>query len=174
MITELAEHDDMSVLSPTESLPPTKPMRPILWSVEKYEVAQLCATTRFSDKQVSEETLIPLGTIQAWKRHPEFQEYMTNLLLESADIMKAKSLMVMTKALDARIHRAEEADDYGSITGRDTLAIIDQIAKETKDDVGQEESHFMQTITTLLKKSEGKALDIKPRDIPKELPDAND
>lgn len=165
---------DMSALESFESLPPTTPIRNIVWSMEKYEVAQMCATTRHSDRQVSEITKIPLSTIKVWKRHPDFQKYMTELMLDSADLMKAKSLMIMTKALDARIARAEELDDYGTITGRDTLAIIDQIAKETREDVGKEESHFMQTITALIEKSKGKALVIQPRDTPKELTEAND
>ena len=165
---------DMSSLAPYENLPPTTPIKTIVWSMEKYEVAQLCATTRHSDREVAEITKIPLSTIQSWKRHPDFQKYMTDLLLDSADLMKAKSLMVMTKALDARIARAEELDDYGTITGRDTLSIIDQIAKETKDDTGKEESHFMQTITALIEKSKGKALVIQPRNTPKEISTSDD
>jgi|LGOV01.1.fsa_nt_gb hypothetical protein len=175
-ITDLIKADmsEASELQSFERSPSMTPIKEIVWSIEKYEVAQLCAITRFTDKEISEQTKIPLSTIKNWKAHPAFQKYMNTLMIDSAEMFKAKRLMVLSKTLDARIANAEETGDYGNLTGRDTLAIIEQLRKETEGDIKEEESHFMKTITTLLEKSGKKEVEIQPRNTPKELDYSNE
>lgn len=144
---------DPSKMEPFERSVPTKPMRPLAWSIEKYEVAQLLALSRMTVQQVSEATNVPINAIQKWRQHPEFTDYMNKLVLEGATVLKAKRLMILQKILDARIHKAEELGDFAFLSTKDTLDILSEIRKETEEEDNKEKSTWMQTLDVLLTKT---------------------
>jgi len=111
----------------------------VVWSIEKHKVAQMLALSGLSKSQISRETGVPLATINKWTQHVEFSDYVNKLVLESASLMKAKRLQVLTKILDARIAEAEKTGDYARLSKLDTLDVIDRIRKETGEDEDRKE-----------------------------------
>ena len=122
----------------------------VVWSIEKHKVAQMLALSGLSKSQISRETGVPLQTINKWVQHGEFSDYVNKLVLESATLMKAKRLQVLTKILDARIAEAEKVGDYARLSKLDTLDIIDRIRKETGDDEDRKESKYTQILEKLV------------------------
>lgn len=157
---------DPSQMEPFERPVSTKPMRPIAWSIEKYEAAQLLALSRMTEGDVAKELKIPLRVLRKWKLHPEFSEYMCKLALDGESALKAKRLMIMQKILDARIAQAEERGDYAGLSNKDTLAIITELRKETEGEDSKEKSNWMQTLDVLLSKTaEKQAQLLSPSDV---------
>jgi hypothetical protein len=144
---------DPSRLAPFERPVPTRPMQPLAWSIEKYEVAQLLALSRMTVTDVAKATNVPVHIIQKWKQHPEFSEYMNKIVLEGASVLKAKRLMILQKILDARLERAEAMGDFATLSTKDTLDILSEIRKETEDEDSKEKSTWMQTLDVLLTKT---------------------
>ena len=144
---------DPTVLAEFERETPLTPIKPLKWSVEKYEVAQLLALSRMTMVQVAEETGVPVHAIQRWKRHPEFQEYMDRVTLDTAETLKAKRLQVLRKILDARLELAEETGSYVNLSGKDTLDILEALRKETEAEENKPESNYLKTIEALLQKT---------------------
>ena len=166
---------DPSKLESFERPVPTRPVMPLAWSIEKYEVAQLLALSRMTVTQVSEATMVPVHVIQKWKLHTDFSDYMNKLVLEGATVMKAKRLMILNKVLDARLERAESMGDYATLSTKDTLDILAEIRKETEDEDSKEKSTWMQTLDVLLTKTAEKQAQVIElrRDAVKEI-DTND
>lgn len=144
---------DPSRLEAFERPVPTRPMLPLMWSIEKYEVAQLLALSRMTVVDVSKETNVPLHVIQKWRQHPEFSDYMNKLVLEGATVLKAKRLMILQKILDARLARAEAMGDFSTLSTKDTLDILAEIRKETEAEDNKEKSTWMQTLDILLERT---------------------
>ncbi len=109
------------------------PSMPVKWSIQKFKVAQLIALSGKTKKAIAKEVGVPLPMINKWMENGEFSEYVNNLVMEGATLLKAKKLQILTKALDARIEEAE-VEGYGSITRKDTLDIITEIRKETGEE----------------------------------------
>lgn len=151
---------DPSKLEDFERPVPTRPVMPLAWSIEKYEVAQLLALSRMTVSMVSEATMVPIHIIQKWKQHTDFTDYMNKLVLEGATVMKAKRLMILNKVLDARLERAELMGDYATLSTKDTLDILAEIRKETEDEDSKEKSTWMQTLDVLLTKTAEKQASI--------------
>jgi restriction endonuclease len=147
---------DPSALCSFEQPVPNVPIKSLQWSVEKYEVAQLLALSRMTLLQVSEETGVPAHAIRRWKAHPDFQEYMDNITLETANTLKAKRLQVLRKILDARLELVEESGNYAALSSKDTLDILDAIRKETEAQESQPESNYLKTIEDLFKRTMAK------------------
>ena len=150
---ELTEEVDPAALCSFERPVPTVPIKPLQWSVEKYEVAQLLVMSRMSVAQVSEETGVPIHAIRRWKSHPDFVEYMDRVILETESTMKALRLRVLRKILDARLELAEEAGNYASLSSKDTLDLLDALRKETEASEAQPESNYLKTIEDLFKRT---------------------
>lgn len=133
-----------------ETLIPTEPVRPIQWSLQKYEAAQLLALSRHSVQEISDMIKIPVASINKWKQHPDFRKYMNKLLQETAETMKSYRLQVLSKILDARLALAEEHNNYASLSTKDTLDILDSIRKETESEDNKEHSNYMKLIEVLI------------------------
>lgn len=146
---------------PFEREAPQEPVKPLRWSIEKYEVAQLLALSRLTLEKISEKTLVPVRVIRSWRKHPEFQAYMDRLVLESAEAMKARRLMLLSKIIDARVEKAEESGDYSFLSNKDTLDVMEALRKET-DDQPKEQSRYMKTLETLLEKTQRREIEIQP------------
>jgi anion-transporting ArsA/GET3 family ATPase len=130
-----------------------RPLKPLTWSIEKYEVAQQLALSRKTITQISEDTMVPLSAINRWRAHPDFRAYMDKLVLDTAETLKARRLQLLSKVLDARVERAEELGDYASLTSKDTLDVLEAIRKETVDDQPKESSKYLKTLEALLVKT---------------------
>lgn len=150
---DLPDEVDPAELCSFEQPVPLVPIKPLQWSVEKYEVAQLLALSRMNVAAVSAETGVPIHAIRRWKSHPEFQEYMDQLVLESASTLKALRLQVMRKILDARLAFAEDSGNYAALSSKDTLDLLDAMRKETEAQEAQPESNYMKTLEDLLKRT---------------------
>jgi hypothetical protein len=110
----------------------------------------MIALAGLSKVQVSRETGVPLSTINRWLQHGEFTDYINRLVLESAAVMAAKRLQVLTKILDARIAEAEKSGDYARLSRLDTLDIIDRIRKETVAEEDKQESKYTQILDKIV------------------------
>lgn len=144
---------DPTALEEFERPVPTTPIKSIEWSVEKHEVAQLCATKGMTDVKVSEITKVPVATIKKWKSHPEFIAYMNNYILSMAESMKAYRLSLYLKIIDARMTKIEELGDYSMLSTKDTLDVLEAMRKETEKEDNKEQSQYIKTIEALLLKS---------------------
>lgn len=151
-MTDLLADLDPAELAEFERPVPVTPIRPLKWSIEKYEVAQLLATSRMTMTEVSAATGVPLHAIQRWKTHPEFQDYINRFILDTEETMRAKRLQVLSKILDARLALAEE-HGYAALSQKDTLDILDALRKETEATENKPESNYLKTIETLFKKT---------------------
>ena len=150
--------DDSPTLDPSELAAyerevPTAPIKPLTWSIEKYEVAQLLALSRMTHAQIAEHTLVPISAITRWKQHPDFRKYMEDVVLESAETLKARSLMLLSKVLDARVEAAEQGGSYTNLTSKDTIDILAEMRKQTEGDKDEEKSKYVQIVEALLKKT---------------------
>lgn len=131
------------------------PLPNVRWSIEKHKVAQLLALSGLAKTQISRETSVPLATINKWLQHGEFVDYVNQLVLESATMMKAKRLQLLTKILDARIAEAEKTGDYSRLSKLDTLDIIDRLRKETGEDEDRKESKYAQILEKIITATQG-------------------
>jgi hypothetical protein len=132
----------------------TKPAAPILWSIQKYEVAQMVAMKGLSRKEISKVTGVPLATITRWLSNGEFTEYINKIIVESATLAKAKRLQFLTKVLDARMEEAELNGDFAGASKKDTLDVISELRKETEGEDKQEESNYMKLFEKLIDKTQ--------------------
>ena len=135
-----------------ETEAPIEQLPPVLWSVQKYDVAQLLALSGLKITEISKATKVPLGTINAWRKSTEFMEYVNRITLESAALLKAKRLQVLTKTLDARIRKIEEDEDgdWAKASRKDTLDILKEIREETEVTEEKEESSYMKLLEKLM------------------------
>jgi hypothetical protein len=141
---------DAFELANFETLVDNSPLPNVMWSIEKHKVAQMVALSGLSKAQISRETGVPLSTINRWLTHGEFSEYINTLVLESASVMKAKRLQLLTKILDARIAEAETTNDYARLSKLDTLDIINAIRKETGEEEKRDESKYTQILEKIV------------------------
>lgn len=137
------------------------PVPAVAWSIEKHKVAQLIATSGMSKQAIARETGVPLPAINKWLQNQEFSDYVNQVVLEAAAVMKAKRLQLMTKILDARIAKAEESDSYDKLSKLDTLDILAAIRKETGEDESDTESKYLHILDKIVSAS-SKTLDITP------------
>lgn len=138
---ELAEYETPV---PVENIPT------LVWSVEKYKVAQMLALQGKSRKDISLETKVPLATIDSWRKHPDFQAYIASLIDIAAATMKRDNISLMRKVVDARIAEAEKSGDYASLSKKDTLEIIKELNIMTEDDTKKEESNYAKLLEKLV------------------------
>lgn len=141
----------------------------VIWSIEKHTVAQMIALSGLTKTQISRETGVPLGTINRWCQHGEFSEYINKLVLESAQVMKAKRLQILNKILDARVEEIEAlGEGYARASGKDTLAIVEAIRKETGEEEAHQESQYVSVLGKIAAaaaaaaKRTGETIDITP------------
>jgi hypothetical protein len=136
-----------------ESPVSTKPMKPLVWSQEKFEVAQLLATKGMTIDRVSEITCVPVTAIKRWKTHPEFSAYITKCILDIGDSLKAYRISCLLKTIDARVEKVEQLGDWSLFSSKDSLDILDAIRKETEKNEEKEQTQYMKTIEALIVKS---------------------
>lgn len=122
----------------------------VMWSIEKHKVAQMLALSGLSKTQISRECKVPLGAIKKWQESSEFRDYVNQLVLESANLMKAQRLQILTKILNARIDEAEKTDDYARLSKADTVDIIAALRKETAEDEEKKESKYVQILEKMV------------------------
>lgn len=126
---------------------PTAPAT-FVWSVEKYQVAQLYAITGKSKKQISKELGLPLTFINKCFESNEFQKYMQELTLEAAKTLKAEKIMDLRKALAARRELAEDMG-YENFSKKDTLDIMEALRKEIGEEK-TEDSNYAKLLEKLV------------------------
>lgn len=155
---------DAFVLADFETAVPNEVLPPVMWSVQKYEVAQMIALSGMKVSEISKATMVPLSTIKRWQTNPEFQNYINTLALESVNIMKSKRIQLLTKMLDARIEEAEgENGSYSKLSRADTLEIIKELRKESEDDEKKQESNYTRLLEKILLNSNPpKVIDVSP------------
>lgn len=122
----------------------------VMWSIEKHTVAQMIALSGLSKAQISRECKVPLGTIKKWMESAEFRDYINQIVLESANTMKATRLQLLTKILNARIEDAEKTGNYATLSKLDTLDVIAAIRKETSDVEETKESKYTQILEKIV------------------------
>lgn len=151
---DLLSEVDPAALCSFERPVPNTPIKPLHWSIEKYEAAQLLALSRMTMAQVSQHLRIPLHALQRWKTHPDFREYMDKVTLDTESTLKALRLQVLRKILDARLDLVEESGNYAALSSKDTLDILDALRKETEAADTKPESNYLKTIEDLLKRTQ--------------------
>ena len=125
---------------------------PVQWSIEKYNVAQELALSGKTKSKIAKDMKIPLAVINKWLENPEFNEYIREIVMEGAKILKADRLQVLMKTFAARKERAE-LDGYDTFSSKDGLDIVAEIRKETGDDKGSGQSNYTNLLESLLKHS---------------------
>lgn len=125
-------------------------IKPIVWSVQKYKVAQMLALHGKSKSEISKETLVPLATISAWAKHPDFIEYVKSLIEQAASTMKNDNISILKKIVAARVEQAELSGDYSKLSNKDTLDIIKELNVITEDDTKKEESNYTKLLEKLV------------------------
>jgi protoheme ferro-lyase len=123
---------------------------PIVWSVEKYKVAQMLALHGKSKVDISIETKVPISTINSWCQHPDFKEYIKTTIEQAASTMKQDNISLLTKIIAARVAEAELSGDYSSLSKKDTLEIIKELNVITEDDTKKEESNYTKLLEKLV------------------------
>lgn len=137
-------------LAEFETQVPDTPVMPVQWSVEKFKVAQMIALSGKPKTEIAKITGVPLSTINLWLKHGEFQEYINRLVLESAELMKAKRLQVLIKIMEARLEEAELEGNYASLSRKDTVDIIREIREETEEKEATQRSNYEMLLDRLV------------------------
>lgn len=125
-------------------------IRPMVWSVQKYEVAQMLALHGKSKSEVSMLTHVPISTINVWCKHPDFIEYTKSLIEQAAATMKNDNISLLKKIVAARVEQAEISGDYSKLSNKDTLDIIKELNVITEDDTKKEESNYTKLLERLV------------------------
>lgn len=147
-------------LASFETMPGSGAVIPVMWSIEKHTVAQEIALSGLSKNAISRKTGVPLSAINKWLEHCEFREYINDIVLEKAQTMKAQSLMILNKMLQARLDEAERTNDYAGLSKADTLEIINTIRKETGGDQRKDETTYAQILERMLQASQPKTIEL--------------
>lgn len=145
--------EKISTLEEFENPVVQTPIKPIEWSVEKYEVAQLRATKGMTVARVSEITGIPISAIKRWETHPDFIKYKNDIIIGMAETMKAYRIMCLMKTIDARVEKIEELGDWSLFSTKDSADLLESLRKETEKDDEKEQSQYLKTIEALINKS---------------------
>jgi hypothetical protein len=128
----------------------TESIAPIVWSVQKYMVAQMIALHGKSLADISRETKVPLHTINAWRKHPDFQDYIHKTIDQAASTMKQDNISLLTKIIAARVAEAEITGDYASLSKKDTLELVKELNNITEDDTKKEASTYEKLLEKLV------------------------
>lgn len=134
---------------------PTEAISPLIWSVEKYKVAQMIALHGKSIIDISRETKVPLSTINVWRKHPDFQDYIRQTIDKAASTMKQDNISMLTKIIAARVADAELSGDYASLSKKDTLELIKELNSITAEDTKREASTYDKLLEKLVMNSIG-------------------
>lgn len=152
---------DLSELEEFEHENPSVPMAPMKLSYEKCIIAQSLAFSGKSKRQISEETKIPVATIDRWLKNPEFIAYKNSLVMEAVERLKAENLSLLSKVVAARVAKIEdEGGDYSNLSNKDTASLIELMNGLTKDDKPEEETNYHRKLEELLKASQAKVIEI--------------
>ena len=125
-------------------------VRPIQWSVQKYEVAQMMALQGKSKAQISRDTKVPLGTINYWASHPDFVDYLKSLIDSAAASMKNQNISLLSKIIAARVAEAELSGNYASLSKMDTAVLLRDLTELTEADNKREESNYAKLLEKLV------------------------
>lgn len=141
-----------------------RPIKPLTWSYEKYVCAQALALSGKTKKAISEETKIPLHVIRRWEQHPEFQDYIKEIVLKSRDELLAANLSLLQKAINAKRDKIEEeGGDYSKLSNRDIASLIETVNELVKEKDSKEDSGWMKQMKELIEQSAKiKTIDITP------------
>jgi len=145
--------------------PPSGPKNsaPVAWSLQKHQVATLIALSGKAKTEISRETGVPLGAINKWLEHPEFNVYIQDLVLEAAKGFKSQNLMILNKILQARLAEAELQDKYSSLSKADTLEVMAAISKETAAESEKDDTNYAKILRQMFA-AQQKTIDITPSD----------
>lgn len=142
--------DSTFQLAEYETPVPTESIAPIIWSVEKYKVAQMIALHGKSKADISRETKIPLNTIHSWCKHPDFQAYIRSTIDKAASTMQQDNISLLTKIIAARVEEAELSGDYAGLSKADTMDLVKELNKMTNNDGKKEASTYTQLLEKLV------------------------
>jgi len=164
MVDDLEAQVDPSELSEYETPVDIQPVKPLAWSYEKYCCAQAIAFGGKTKKAISEETKIPLHVIKKWEQHPEFQEYVKEIVLKKKDELLAANLSLLQKAINAKRDKIEEeGGDYSKLSNRDIASLIETVSELTKEKDSSEQSNWMKQMKELMDASSKiKTIEAKP------------
>lgn len=146
MSADLVEIVEPGSLASFENALTQKQLVPVMWSIEKFTVAQDLAISGKTKTAIAKEYGIPLTAINTWLKHPDFQAYVNQVCMDGATLLKQKKLQLLTKTLAAREDEAEK-NGYATFSNKDSLDVIAEIRKETGDERSADSSY-----TTLLEK----------------------
>lgn len=141
---------DVYQMADFETPVPTEVVPAMVWSVQKYKVAQMIALQGKTRKQISEETKVPLWTIDKWANHVDFKAYVKSLIEQAAATMKQENISLLSKVIAARVEQAEKTGDYASLSRKDTLEIIKELNTMTEDETKREESQYSRLLEKLV------------------------
>ena len=147
------QNNDLSELEEFETPVDNRPVKPIHWSLEKYVCAQSLALEGKSRVKISEETGIPIGTIRKWEKHPDFQQYMQELVLKQKDVLLAMHLQDLAKTLNAKRQYAEDNDDWRNFSRQDPTKIMETFHNISGAKEESEQSNYAKMMEMLLDKS---------------------
>ena len=151
--------DEASELSIYETASGNNQVAPVVWSLEKYKVAELLALSSKTKTAISKETNIPVTVINKWLQHPEFKEYVNNIVTTAAKEVHTELMKLKMKVIAARVEEAE-LNGYSTLTNKDTLDVMAEVRKDTSGDKTQDSSY-----TNLLEKLVMNSLHTQPKTI---------
>lgn len=124
---------------------------PLLWSIEKYKVAEMMACSGKTKKQIAKELNLPLGVVNKWCENSQFMEEVYRISQDYLKTMKQDNQMFLSQIIAARRAQAETAG-YADASKKDTVEIIAEMRKERGEDSSQQ-TNYTGLLENLLKHS---------------------
>lgn len=139
-MNDVVENVEASKLASFETAHTQQQIAPIVWSVEKFRVAQMIAIDGKTKTAIAKELGIPLSAINTWLKHPDYKAYIEQTVLDAAKAIKNKKLQLLIKTLAAREAEAE-LEGYSTFSRKDSLDIMTEIRKETGEERAADTSY---------------------------------
>lgn len=123
----------------------------MLWSVEKFKVAELMAFSGKTKKKIAQELGLPLGVLNKWAENPQFMEEVYRMSQDAFKLNKQSRQLYLAKVLAARIEQAE-IEGYADSSRKDTVEIVAELRKEENPE-SSSQTNYTNLLENLLKHS---------------------
>jgi hypothetical protein len=158
--------NDMSQLEPFETEQSLTPVKPVKWSFEKYEIAQMIGIEGLTPEECAKEKGIPVKTIKHWLKNGEFLDYVNQMTLQAAEALKADNIRTLVAIKNAKFNKAVESGDLASASKKDLVDIIMNLNELTEKENKGQEAGFMSQMEEFLKRSKeynSGVIDVTPK-----------
>ena len=133
-------YKEASALNDFETPYVPKVAEPLMWSIEKYKVAELLAFSGKTKKAIAKELMLPVAIINKWCSNSEFMDSVHEMVGNQIKHMKNNRLMVLNKILQAKIELAE-IEGYADATRKDIVEVAAELRKETEGDTSKDSNY---------------------------------